>query len=60
MTHANDKLAYLKQRGRRAATVNLGIPAFNEIVGRIATLPARPHTGVQAASAVFSTGLAKR
>jgi integrase len=36
---ARDKLAQLDERNRRASTVNLGIPAFRDIVGRIATLP---------------------
>ena len=36
---ARDKLAQLDERNRRASTVNLGIPAFRDIVGRTATLP---------------------
>jgi hypothetical protein len=36
---ARDKLAQLDERTRRANVVNLGIPAFRDIVGRTATLP---------------------
>jgi Phage integrase family len=38
---AEGKLAQLDERARKAATVNLGIPAFREIAGRTAALPAR-------------------
>ena len=41
LAHANDKLAQLDVRARRAATVNLGIPTFGEIAGRTAS-PTRP------------------
>jgi hypothetical protein len=41
LVHAEDKLAQLDQRARRATTINLGIPAFREIAGRAAAHPAR-------------------
>lgn len=41
LAHANDKLAQLDDRARRAATINLGIPTFGEITGRTAS-PPRP------------------
>jgi integrase len=41
LTHAEDKLAQLDERARRATTVSLGIPAFREIAGRTAAHPAR-------------------
>jgi integrase len=41
LAHAEDKLAQLDQRARRATTINLGIPAFREIAGRTAALPVR-------------------
>jgi hypothetical protein len=41
LTAAGNKLAQLEERIRKASTVNLGIPAFREITGRTATLPAR-------------------
>ncbi|MET9241219.1 hypothetical protein [Nonomuraea sp. NPDC003709] len=37
---AEDKLAQLDERARRATTIHLGMPAFPDIVGRTATLPA--------------------
>jgi hypothetical protein len=37
---AENKLAQLDKRRRRAATINLGIPAFREVAGRTASLPA--------------------
>jgi transposase len=39
LAHANDKLAQLDVRARRAATINLGIPTFGEITGRTASPP---------------------
>ena len=39
---AEQKLAQLDQRSRRAAIVNLGLPAFRDIAGRTALLPGRP------------------
>ncbi|WP_218952080.1 site-specific integrase [Amycolatopsis anabasis] len=42
LSAANDKLAYLERRAHRATTINLGLPTFGEIIGRTATLPARP------------------
>ncbi|MEV5240166.1 hypothetical protein AB0K89_13810 [Streptomyces cinnamoneus] len=41
---AENKLAQLDERHRRATTINLGIPTFREIAGRTAALPA--HTSV--------------
>jgi integrase len=40
LAHAQDKLAQLDERARRASTINLGIPVYREIVGRTAALPA--------------------
>jgi integrase len=37
---AKNKLAQLDERRRRATTINLGIPAFREVAGRTAILPA--------------------
>ena len=34
---ADQKLAQLDQRSRRAATVSLGLPAFRDIAGRTVT-----------------------
>ena len=34
---AEQKLAQLDQRSRRATTVNLGLPTFGDIAGRIVT-----------------------
>lgn len=42
LTHANDKLAQLDARARRAETINLGIPTFGEITGRTAS-PSRTN-----------------
>ena len=42
LAHAEDKIAQLDQRSRRAKTVNLGIPAFADVTGRAASLPSRP------------------
>jgi hypothetical protein len=39
---AEDKLAQLDQRARRATTINLGVPTFGEITGRTASLPTGP------------------
>lgn len=37
---AEGKLAQLAERTRQTSVINLGIPAFREIVGRTAALPA--------------------
>ena len=39
---ADQKLAQLDQRSRRAATVNLGLPAFGDVASCTALLPERP------------------
>jgi hypothetical protein len=38
---ANGKLAQLEERVRKAAIVSLDMPAFRDVAGRTATLPAR-------------------
>lgn len=49
LAHANDKLA---QVDLRAATINLGIPTFGEIIGRTASppVPTRPATDLATAT----------
>ena len=39
LSAAEGKLAQLDERAHRAATINLGMPAFPDIVGRTAALP---------------------
>jgi len=39
---AEQELAQVDERAHRATTINLGIPAFREIAGRIAVLPKSP------------------
>ncbi|MEU6721313.1 recombinase [Nonomuraea sp. NPDC046802] len=38
---AEQKLAQLDERARRATTIHLGMPSFLDIAGRTATLPNR-------------------
>lgn len=42
---AEAKIAQLDERARRATTIHLGMPAFPDIVGRTAALPADPPGG---------------
>jgi hypothetical protein len=44
LTAANGKLAQLEERVRKAAIIPLGMPAFRDVAGRTATLPARSRS----------------